>query len=135
MKLQRYRIDEDGDLEKDDKWGRYCLDEDVEPLEAENAELHMECDRLTNLLQWEQNRRDHIGTHGDECWKWGPSHYECASREIEKRRVLLGIGITTNVPRFSGARPSGAPRNYWRVNERRRVRRTHENVGIRKRPA
>ena len=62
MKLQRYGRDEDGDLEKDDKWGRFCLDEDVEALEAENEALHTECDRLTNSLQWEQNRRDQIGT-------------------------------------------------------------------------
>jgi len=50
MKLQRYRMDEDRDLEKDDKWGRFCLDEDVEALEAENAALHAECDRLTAML-------------------------------------------------------------------------------------
>ena len=36
------------------------------------------------------NRRDHIGTHGDECWKWGPSHYECAMREIECLTAMIG---------------------------------------------
>jgi len=62
----------------------------IDTLKAENAELHAECDRLTNLLQWEQNRRDHIGTHGDDCWKWGPAHHECAMREIERLTAMLG---------------------------------------------
>jgi len=63
---------------------------EIDALKAENAELHTECDRLTNLLQWEQGRRERIGTHVDECWKWGPSHYECASREIERLTAMLG---------------------------------------------
>jgi len=63
---------------------------EIDALKAENAELHMECDRLTSLLQWEQNRRDHIGTHGDDCWKWGPAHHECAMREIERLTAMLG---------------------------------------------
>jgi len=88
MKLQRYSIDEDRDLEKDDKWGRLCLDEDVEPLEAENAELHAECDRLTNLLQWEQGRRESIGTHGDECWKWGPAIRMLLAEKSEELPVI-----------------------------------------------
>jgi len=66
------------------------LQAEIYTLKIENAELHMECDRLTNLLQWEQNRRERIGTHGDECWKWGPAHHECAMREIERITAMLG---------------------------------------------
>lgn len=29
------------------------------------------------------------GTHGSDCYKWGPSHFECAQREIERLRVAL----------------------------------------------
>jgi len=55
---------------------------ELETLKAENA-------RLTAALQWEQNRRERIGTHGDDCWKWGPSHYECARREVDRLTALL----------------------------------------------
>jgi len=93
MKLQRYGTGVKGygfsGMQKDDE-GKFCAAKDVEALEAENAALHAECDRLTSLLQWEQGRRERIGTHGDECWKWGPSHYECASREIERITAMLG---------------------------------------------
>jgi len=95
MKLQRYinsavNADYAGnyDILADD--GPVCLASDVEALEAENAALHTECDRLTNLLQWEQGRRERIGTHGDECWKWGPAHHECAMREMERLTAMLG---------------------------------------------
>jgi hypothetical protein len=57
--------------------------------QAEIDSLHAECDRLTSLLQWEQNRRERIGTHGPDCWKWGPSHYECALRELNSKPKLL----------------------------------------------
>ena len=55
----------------------------------EIKQLHAECDRLTALLQWEQGHRERIGTHGDECWKWGPAHYECALAEIERLTAML----------------------------------------------
>ncbi len=46
--------------------------------------LLAEIERLNKALQWEQNRAERIGTHGEGCWKWGPSHYECALLEIER---------------------------------------------------
>jgi hypothetical protein len=28
---------------------------------------------------------DRQSTHADDCWSWGPKHYECAVRELEER--------------------------------------------------
>ena len=53
MKLQRYGTGVKGygfsGMQKDDE-GKFCAAKDVEALEAENAALHAECDRLTAML-------------------------------------------------------------------------------------
>lgn len=28
-------------------------------------------------------------THADDCWSWGPAHYDCAVKEIERLREKL----------------------------------------------
>lgn len=33
-------------------------------------------------LKYQEDRESHIGTHGPDCWAWGPKHYECALRHI-----------------------------------------------------
>jgi polyhydroxyalkanoate synthesis regulator protein len=42
-----------------------------------------EIERLRAALRYEENRFSRIGTHGPDCWKWGPGHYECALRHIK----------------------------------------------------
>lgn len=45
--------------------------------------LRDEIERLTKALHYEQHWLSRIGTHGPECWRWGPAHYECALRKIK----------------------------------------------------
>lgn len=48
-------------------------------------EKDQEIERLRTALRYEANRFSRIGTHGPDCWKWGPSHYECALRHIKEQ--------------------------------------------------
>ena len=57
--------------------------EDAEFADAALRRLHAENERLNNTLQWEQNRSEHIGTHGPGCHTWGHRHYECLLRQYK----------------------------------------------------
>lgn len=51
MKLQRWEVGDDYEMPGDyGDHGASCKSTDVERLEAENAALHAECDRLTEML-------------------------------------------------------------------------------------
>ncbi len=67
-KLQRYDIDEDGDLVSDSAYGYYCLTKDVTELEATNAELVKALEEILSLaapliydhLDWTSEDHDSI---------------------------------------------------------------------------
>jgi hypothetical protein len=43
-----------------------------------------ENERLKKRLQYQEDREGWIGTHGPECYTYGPRHYECALRRIKE---------------------------------------------------
>ena len=49
------------------------------------GEALLEIERLQQALRYEETRFSRIGTHGPDCWKWGPKHYECALRHIGEK--------------------------------------------------
>ena len=53
------------------------------------SETNKARERLRACLKYEENRFSRIGTHGVGCWQWGPSHYECALRESERKDAAL----------------------------------------------
>ena len=57
---------------------------DVQRLGAENERLRDEIKRLRERLRYQEDRESWAGSHSSQCWSWGPSHYECALREIER---------------------------------------------------
>ena len=40
-----------------------------------------ENERLKRELKYQDAKE---GTHGADCWAWGPRHYECALRHINE---------------------------------------------------
>jgi hypothetical protein len=43
-----------------------------------------ENERLRRELKYQEDRDGWIGTHGPECYTYGPRHYECALRRIKE---------------------------------------------------
>ena len=57
--------------------------DEIERLEKENELLQKE---VKKHLTYQDHRHGRIGTHDPICYEYGPRHYECALREIERLR-------------------------------------------------
>ena len=56
----------------------------IESKKALIEQQAQEIERLNKSLQFEQNYLSRVGTHGPDCYKWGPGHWDCAMQEIER---------------------------------------------------
>ena len=70
--------------------GATTFSQAADMLEAQEAEIA----RLNKAICYEQNYLTRIGTHGPDCWKWGPQHYQCAVAEIARQKAVTEIGKT-----------------------------------------
>ena len=71
--------------------------DEIERLQKENELLQKE---LKKHLTYQEHRDGRIGTHDPICYEYGPRHYECALREIERLREALKelLNVIPNFP-------------------------------------
>ena len=90
---------------------------------AELLRQHTRITELESQLQYEQHRRERIGTHGPGCEAWGPQHYECALRELVTVRAekaalqaqleAIGAGGVEPLRKISEQPAAGQEPMFW----------------------
>ena len=58
-------------------------------------EKNKEIKRLQKQIRYQEHRDGRVGTHNPICYGYGPSHYECALRKIDRLRELLNADNQT----------------------------------------
>ena len=61
----------------------------IESKKALIEQQAQEIERMNGCLKFEQNYLSRVGTHGPDCYKWGPGHWDCAKQEIAKKDRML----------------------------------------------
>jgi len=95
MKLQRYinsAVNDDYagnyDILSDD--GPVCLSQDVETLEAENAALHAECDRLTAMLGPQKVlSAEEVTEPGFYWWKFADHRWVIVIARYDDSKIVI----------------------------------------------
>ena len=77
MKLQRYDFRATDVMLGECDDGDFVRHEDYAALEAEKESLRAKLARYENEGT----------THAEDCWAWGPKHYECALTEIKRLKA------------------------------------------------